>query len=74
MATKNLGKLWGYCFSNKGLSTDNIMLVENNKIVRDEEKLANVMNNYFTNTTTRLKLQPSKIDPKINLENIINTF
>ena len=74
MATKNLGKLQGHCFSNKGLSTDNIMLVENNEIVRDEAKLANIMNNYFTNTTTRLKLQLSKIDPKTNLENIINTF
>ena len=26
------------------------------------------MNNYFTNITTHLKLKPTKIDPKANLE------
>ena len=30
------------------------------------------MNNYFTNITTHLKLKPTKIDPKMNLEIIIN--
>ena len=30
------------------------------------------MNNYFTNITTNLKLKPTKIDPKMNLEIIIN--
>ena len=32
------------------------------------------MNNYFTNITTHLKLKPTKIDPKANLESIIDTF
>ena len=50
------------------------MLAENNKIVREEETIADIMNNYFTNITTNLKLKPIKIDPKANLENIINTL
>ena len=61
-------------FSNKGLNTNSMMLVEDNGIVRNEEIIANIMNNYFTNITTHLKLKPSKIDPKANLESIIDTF
>ena len=61
-------------FSNKDLNTKNMMLVENNEIVREEEIIANIMNNYFTNTTTHLKLKPTKINPKANLESIIETF
>ena len=38
-------------FSNKALNTNNMMLVEDNKIVREEEIIANIMNNYFTNIT-----------------------
>ena len=60
-------------FSNKGLNTNN-MLVEDNGIVRNEEIMANIMNNYFTNITTHLKLKPTKIDRKANLESIIDTF
>ena len=51
-----------------------MMLVEDNEIVREEEIIANIMNNYFTNITTHLKLKPTKIDPKKNLESIIDTF
>ena len=61
-------------FSNKGLNTNSMMLVEDNGIVRNEEIIANIMNNYFTNITTHLKLKPTKIDPKANLESIIDTF
>ena len=50
------------------------MLVKNNEIVREEEIIANIMNNYFTNITTHLKLKPTKIDSKANLESIIDTF
>ena len=32
------------------------------------------MNNYFTKITTHLKLNPTKIEPKANLESIINAF
>ena len=61
-------------FSHKGLNTNKIMLVENNEIVREEEIMADIINNYFTNITTHLKLTPTKIDPKANLESIINTL
>ena len=61
-------------FSNNGLNTNDMMLVENNEIVREEEIIAKIMNNYFTNITTHLKLKPTKIDPKANLESIIDTF
>ena len=33
-------------FSNKGLNTNNMMLVEDNEIVREEEIIANIMNKY----------------------------
>ena len=61
-------------FSNTGLNANNMTLVENNEIVREEEIIANIMNNYFTNITTHLKLKPIKTDPKTNLESIIDTF
>ena len=51
-----------------------MMFVENNEIVREEEIIANIMNNYFKNITTHLKLKPTKIDPKANLESIIDNF
>ena len=60
-------------FSDKCLSTSNIMLLENNEIVREEEGIVS-MNNYFTYITTHIKLKPTKIDPKVNLKSITNTF
>ena len=51
-----------------------MMLVEDKEIVREEEIIANIVNNYFTNITTNLKLKPTKIDPKANLESIIDIF
>ena len=51
-------------FSNKGLNTSNIMLVENNEIVSEKEIIANNMNNYFASITTHLKLKPTKINLK----------
>ena len=60
-------------FSNKSLNTNNMMLAEDNGIVPNEEVIANI-NNYFTNITTHLKLKPTKIDPKANLESIVHTF
>ena len=41
------------------------MLVENNEIVREEKIIANIMNNYFTNITTQLKIKPNNIGPQI---------
>ena len=51
-----------------------VMLVENNEIVGEDEIIGNIMNNYFTNVTTHLKLKSIKIDAKENLESIIDTF
>ena len=51
-----------------------MMPVENNEIAREEEIISNIMNNYLTNITTHLKLKPTKIDPKTNLESIIDTL
>ena len=48
--------------------------MRNNEIVREEEIIANTMNNYFTNITTHLKLKSTKTDSKVNLEILINTF
>ena len=50
------------------------MLVEDKEIVHEEEIIANIMNNYFANITTHLKLKPTKTDPKSNLESLIDTF
>ena len=62
-------------FSNKGLNTNSMMLVEDNGIVCNEEIIANIMNfTNFTNITTHLKLKPTKIDPKANLESLLDTF
>ena len=61
-------------FSNKGLNTNSMMLVEDNGKVSNEEIIANIINNYLTNITTHLKLKTTKIDPKANLESIIDTF
>ena len=46
------------------------MLAEDNKILHEKEIIANIMNNYFTNITTHLKLKSSKTDPKVNLKSI----
>ena len=51
-----------------------MMLVGNKEIVREEEIIANIMNNYFTTITNHLKLKLTKIDPKAILESITDTF
>ena len=51
-----------------------MIFVEDNEIVREEEIIANIKNNYFTNITTHLKLKPTKTDPKVYLKGITDTF
>ena len=70
LRTKNSEKPF---FSNKGLNTNKMILVEDNEIVLEKEIMPNIMNNYFINITTHLKVKLSKIDPKTNLESIIDT-
>ena len=45
-------------FRDKGVNSSKITLDEKNAIVVDEEKIANIMNNYFTNITKNLNLKP----------------
>ena len=60
---------------NKSLSPNNIIFAENNEMVLEEEIITNIMNNCFTNITTHHpKDKLTKIDPRANLESIINTF
>ena len=73
LTTKNSGN-HETTFSNKGLNTNNMMFVEDNEIVREEETIANITNNYFANIITHLKLKLTKTDPWANLESIIDTF
>ena len=61
-------------FSIKGLSTNNIIIVENKKIFCDKEKLTSIRNDYFTNITIHLKFKPTKIGLKVNLKSIKNFF
>ena len=45
-------------FSDKGVNSSKITLVEKNVIVVDEEKIAYIMNNHFINVTRNLNLKP----------------
>ena len=54
-------------FSNKGLNTNKLMIIEKNNVI-----LANTMNQYFTSITKQLNLNKS---PRLkNLEDIINYY
>ena len=50
-------------FSDKGVKSSKITLVEKNVIVVDEEKIANITNNYFISITKNLNLKP--LDKKV---------
>ena len=52
-------------FSDKGVNSSKITLVEKNAILVDEEKIAYIMNNHFINVTKNLNLKPldkNKVD------------
>ena len=61
-------------FSNKGLNSNNILLVEGNEIVNADGKIATIMNRYFTNITKHMNLKANKISHREELVNILNTF
>ena len=46
-------------FSNNGLNSNKLMLLENDKLISEEPLLARTMNEYFTNITKNLILKPS---------------
>ena len=59
-------------FSNKGLDTNKLMLIEDNDLISEESILANTMNQYFTSITKQLN--PKKSPQLKNLEDIINYY
>ena len=59
-------------FSNKGLNTNKLMLIENNNLISEESVLANTMNQYFTNITKQLNIKKSS--QLKNLEDMINCY
>ena len=67
-------------FSDNGVNSSKITLVEKNAIVVDKDKIANVMNNYFINITKNLNLNPvdkNKVDMfenHISLKKIMKPF
>ena len=61
-------------FSNKGLNSNNILLVKRNEIVNDDGKIVTIMNRYFTNITKHMNLKTNKISHREELVNILDTF
>ena len=61
-------------FSNKGLNSNNILLVEENEIVNDDGKIATIMNRYFTNIAKHMNFKVNKISHREELVNILDTF
>ena len=69
---KNFWKTIKPFFSNKGLNTNKLMIIEKNNPISEESILANTMNQYFTSITKQLNLKKS---PQLkNLEDIINYY
>ena len=44
-------------FRNKGINSNKLMLIENDKLISEEPLLARIMNEYFTNITKNLKFR-----------------
>ena len=65
-------------FTNKGLKSSKILLVENNAIVSDNIKVAEIMNDHFVNIARQFELNmPTLSDNVVSddpLDNIINTY
>ena len=61
-------------FSNKGLNSNNMLLVEGIEIVNDDGKIATIMNRYFTNITKHMNLKANEISHREKLVNILDTF
>ena len=61
-------------FSNKGLNSNNILLMDGDEIVNDDGKIATIMNRYFTNITKHMNLKANKISHREELVNILDTF
>ena len=71
---KNFWKLVKPFFSNKALNSNNILLVEGNKIVNGNRKITTIMSRYFTNITKHMNLKVNKTSHREELVNILDTF
>ena len=70
---KLFGNQLNHFFSNTGLNSNNILLVEGSEIVNDDEKIATIMNRCFTNIAKRMTLKANKISHREELVNILDT-
>ena len=58
---KTFWKTVKHYFSNKILKNSKIVLMENNEIITDNRKNAEIMNNYFVNLTQNLNIPQSNL-------------
>ena len=71
---KTFWKLVKPFFSDKGINSNNILLVEGNEIINGNGKIATIMNRCFTNITKHMNLKANKISHRKELVNILDTF
>ena len=53
-------------FSDTSKTVNNIILSDNDKMLKDEKKVAKTLNDYFTNLTKKLKLKPITFNDTVN--------
>ena len=58
-------------FSNKGLNSNKMLLIEKGEFVSDEKHLASIVNKFFINITKILNLKEDQGSPPITLEDIL---
>ena len=56
LSNKKFWKIVNPLFTESTTSTDNITLIENNQIVSDDHKVAEIFNNYFSNAVKNLNI------------------
>ena len=72
--TKKFCKTVKPLFSNKIKPANTITLYENNKIIKDNKKISNALNKYFTNLTKTLKLKKTSLALKKISKTFIKTL
>ena len=53
-------------FSDTSKTVNNIILSDNDKMLKDEKKIAKALNDYITNLTKKLKLKPTTFNDTVN--------
>ena len=72
--SKSFWKVVKPLFSDKEFKGNNIILKENDKLVRNDLNISNIMNDYFVNISKNLEIKPSEVDPSKSLHEITKTF